>query len=46
MFSLNDILSNYTSLNLEQVMKDELTEYLNLQTSQNYFIAAVHTTES
>jgi len=46
MFFVDDILSNYASSNLKQVMKDELTECLNLQTSENYFIVVVHIIES
>jgi len=43
---LEDISSNFVSLKLEQLMKDELTHCSDLNTSQNYLIAAVHISES
>jgi len=44
--SLDGILSNYASSDLERVMEDELAGCSDLQTSQDYLIAAAHTTES
>jgi len=44
--SLEDISSNYAALELEQVMEDELAGCSDLKTSQDYLIAAAHTTES
>jgi len=46
--SLKDISSNYAAnpSELEQVMEDELAGCSDLETSQDYLIAAAHTTES
>jgi len=44
--SLEDISSNLAASELEQVMEDELAGCSDLKTSQDYLIAAAHTTES
>ncbi len=43
---LEGISSNYAASELEQVMEDELARCSDLETSQDYLIAAARTTES